>query len=307
MRRDIELALADGRGVVTVAGQPRLARGLARGARPGGALARIGPGVYTAAPWAREPGVLARAAMAMAPDAVIRGAAAAALTWWPGLKVDRVEVSHRQERRGSGGLSWSRAEVPDELVIEGGGVRWAAPALSVLDLVPTMGGAAIDEALRRRAASLGQLQDALARTPGRPGNPERRLLLRDSRDEPWSEPERHLHRGVRALRLPFPYRTNHPVRLRDGLVFLDLALPDLLLDFEVDGYEYHGGRTSFERDRRRNPGLAAAGWQCVSFSALAVLDDLPWVLATIQETVRHRALLFSGDRGPRRPGGFSPA
>ena len=294
----MDVALAEGRGIVVPRRHPELARALARGAKTGD-LVRLGRGVYTAAGLAHEPAVLARAAMALAPDAVVRGAAAAALTWWPGLKVDSVHASHRFAHRCGNGLTWSRDVLLEDLVLEADGVRLACPAVSVLDLVPVLGGRAIDEGLRRRAVSLAGLHDALARTPDRPGNAERRWLLRDSRDEPWSEAERHLHRGVRSLRLGHPYRTNVRLDLPGGLMFLDLALPDLSLGFEVDGYEFHGGREAFERDRRRLARLAAHGWQCVPFSALVVLDDLPWVLRVIEDAVRIRAALLGRGNGAR--------
>ena len=54
------------------------------------------------------------------------------------------------------------------------------------------------------------------------------------------------------------------------MAYLDLALPELLLDFEVDGYTHHGGSTAFERDRDRNSELAAGGWQVVNYSAAMV-------------------------------------
>ena len=51
------------------------------------------------------------------------------------------------------------------------------PALTVLDLIPTLGGKPIDEALRRRAATLEQMWRALELTPDRRGNTLRRALL----------------------------------------------------------------------------------------------------------------------------------
>lgn len=294
---NIELALTEGRGIISRRVHPELARALARGAQAG-RLARLGPGLYTAAGLAHDPAVLARAAMAWAPDGVIRGAAAAALTWWPGLKIESLLASDKVSHRGGHGLSWSREVLPADLVLEADGLRLACPAVSVLDLVPRLGGAVIDEALRRRAVSLTALHETLARLPDRSGNVERRWLLRDSRDEPWSEAERHLHRGVRSLRLAHPYRTNYRLALPAEVVFLDLALPRLSLCFEVDGFEFHGGRDAFERDRRRIALVAAEGWQCIPFSAHAVLYQTTWVLHMIEEAVRRRAALMRAV-GPR--------
>ena len=55
--------------------------------------------------------------------------------------------------------------------------------LTALDLCATVGGDAIDQALRTRATTLGQLYRALELTGGRKGNRSKRQLLLDSRIE----------------------------------------------------------------------------------------------------------------------------
>ncbi len=118
------------------------------------------------------------------------------------------------------------------------------------------------------------MAEALELTPGRAGNVQRRRLLKDSRDEPWSEAERSLHQIYRGLALPHPYATNFWLSLRDGRrVALDLALPKLRLGFEVDGYEFHGTRTAFEYDRDRDSDLASQGWHVVRFGAAFIVHS----------------------------------
>ena len=60
--------------------------------------------------------------------------------------------------------------MPADLIVYRQDIRLACPALSVLDLIDVLGGAAVDEALRRRATTLRELWAAYAMCPQRPGN-----------------------------------------------------------------------------------------------------------------------------------------
>ena len=151
------------------------------------------------------------------------------------------------------------------------------------------------------AATLGWWPDR-AGLPVRPGDALRRALLDDSRDQPWSEAEREFQRQNRDLDLPHAHRTNHPVTLPDGTVrFLDYALPDLLLAFEVDGWETHGSREAFLRDRDSDAQLAALGWQRIRFAATTIFDDPEGVKATVRSIVAAREGLFRGLPAASRP------
>ncbi|HHU37974.1 MAG TPA: hypothetical protein GXZ45_01600 [Propionibacterium sp.] len=236
-------------------------------------------------------------------DAVIVGEAAAGLSWWPQLDPPVLTAARRHKGRPVAGFRWERRTIPDDLVVDRSGVRLASAALTVLDLIPVRGGNAIDEALRRRACTLRDLWHALELTPHRPGNGLRHTLLHDSRDQPWSEAERHLHRHYRACDLPFDYRTNHWVTLSDGRrTPLDFALPELRLAFEADGYAWHSDRSAFEYDRDRDFDLAAQNWQVVRISASFLDHRSPEVRRRISAIVRHRAE-FLGVPWPTGRGG----
>ena len=315
--------LFEGRLVATADSDPtrmRLSRAHARGE-----IARLLPGVYC--PSAASDDLVTRCAavMALDPDAVIAGRAAAALTWWPDVRVADVTAYRRHSPADQRGFAWLRGQVPPELISQSNGLRVTNPALTVLDLLGDVGGQAIDEALRRRAVTLERLSFALDLTPERPGNRERRRLLHDSRDEPWSELERLLHRQFRALGIA--YRTNYRVVLGDAptrgtvhgpslgpaheltptkVAFIDVALPELMLAFEADGYEFHSPRQAFERDRERDARLAALGWAVVRLTWSMV--EAPTFGARIRQIVAAReAHLTNGlsreprarSRGPR--------
>lgn len=224
------------------------------------------PGVYTAP--APDLETLALAAARYQPDCVVVGAAAARLLWWPECHVDQVDVAV-----GSRSLAWRQYRiqhriVPPELVVERGPVRIASPALSVLDLLPSMGGRVIDEALRLRQVTLPMLWQALALTAGRRGNLHRRTLLIDSRDQPWSEAERAAHRALRAAGID-GWTTNHRVKVFGHTYFADIAFPQLRVIVEIDGQEFHSKPEAFARDRWRWSRMAAAGWRVLVLPASA--------------------------------------
>lgn len=206
------------------------------------------------------------------PDAVILGAASAALTWWPELPVESVLATRRGQRVPIPGYAWTKARFPEELLVATSGGRIAGVALSVLQLTEVLGGDAIDEALRRRVCTLDELWDCHHLLAGRRGTRERLELLEDSRDEPWSPAERRFHRHYRAVGCRVQHATNHPVTIEGAQVFLDLAIPDLELSFEIDGYETHGGREAFEWDRDRGTLLATDRWHEVRWSAWFVTE-----------------------------------
>lgn len=111
---------------------------------------------------------------------MVVGRAAAALTWWPDLNVGVVDASRRPGLPAQPGYRWNQRSIPAHRIVEVSGVPVSDPALTVLDLIPTLGGKVIDEALRRRAVTLDDLRQALSDTPGRRGNrrrawPDRRL------------------------------------------------------------------------------------------------------------------------------------
>lgn len=257
---------------------PRRKRDLARARRAAarGEVQVVLPNVYCRPETSSDLLVRIHAAMAADPNTVILGRAAARLTWWPDIAVTDVHATRSGALPSQRGFMWSRRRIPPDLVDDRPGLRLTVPVLTVLDLIPELGGTAIDEALRRRAVTLAGLWDALALTPGRRGNATRRALLDDSRDEPWSYAERCLHRHYRALDTPYRYRTNHRLSLSDGRsVAIDLALPDLRLGFEADGYAHHNGPKAFEYDRDRDSDLESVGWRVIRLTATFLEDQGP--------------------------------
>ena len=55
---------------------------------------------------------------------------------------------------------------------------------------------------------------------------------------------------------------------------------------ETDGWAAHGTRSAFERDRRRDADLLAAGWRVLRISHARLERERAWVAARIAEALR---------------------
>ena len=223
------------------------------------------------------------------------GATAGRLTFWPGLRTTDVEGASRKEREPQPGFRFHRRLVPPELVLEQHGLRLSVPALTAVDLCQQRGGEAIDQALRTRAATLDGMWEAFRLTARRRGHRDRRALLLDSRDEPWSEAERLCHRLLRGAGLT-GWRANLPVRVEGRTFFLDVAFPAHPVVVEIDGRS----TTSTPRSSRttvtsRTPWSSTGGWSCVHLSVTSPSRCVP-VRAALGSSAE-----FPATHSPRGP------
>jgi very-short-patch-repair endonuclease len=249
-----------------------------------GDLARVLPGIYSTADQAGTLQTRIRALSRLDPDAVLVGAAAARVSFWPDLKVELIECAVRHSRAAQVGYCFSRRHIPDELVINRSGLRYTTPALTALDLCATVGGDAIDQALRSRATTLAQLQRAMELTAARAGNRTRRQLLLDSRAEPWSRAERLFHRLLRDAGIT-GWRANRPIVLNSSTFYVDIVFRKLRLVIEIDGRLYHTGPEVFETDRRRQNLLVLNGWFVLRFTWAMIEEHPDEVIAMVREAI----------------------
>jgi len=277
-QHEIEHLLSSGDGIIARRAHPHLADALHHLVQQG-RLRRILPGIYADPAVAELPRARMRAAATWDPDVVLTGATAARLTFWPEAAVDRIELALRRRRSGAPGFHLEERQIPPELTMTTSGLRCTVPALTALDLCPLLGGDALDAALRSRMTTLEDLHDTLARTPNRSGNAQRRLLLADSRDEPWSYAERQAHRLFRAEGIT-GWVANYPLPLLGVVYYLDLAFPEIKLALEIDGWAYHSSAMAFERDRWRPNDIVLAGWRVLRFTP-KMLDEQPQVVVAM--------------------------
>lgn len=265
-------------GAVSRREHPEVANAIRHALRTG-ALVALLPGTYS---FERSFETLVAAVKLWDPDAVFTGATAAKLSWWPELEVREVTaVVRRPSERAVPGLRLSRGEIDPDLVFEKDGYRLVHPAWCALELTDTLGGEAIDQALRRRATSLKAMRWAIGVMARRAGNVERRRLLLESRDQPWSELERDGHRMLRRARIK-GWKGNQRIVLPDGSVrYVDIAFRGLKLAVELDSWEHHKSYESFVDDRRKDVELILQGWTVLRFTHATLPDLVPTIRAVL--------------------------
>ncbi|MFL6064349.1 MAG: endonuclease domain-containing protein [Friedmanniella sp.] len=286
---EVATRLRAGGGVLARREHRELAGTLDRMLRTGNLLALL-PGVYCPPELAADLRVQALGALLWAgPDAVLTGLTAARLSYWPAAPAAPVTLAlPTTTRRSRGPVQVERRTIPPELVLRRPGLVTTCPAATAVDLAATdHGGPAVDEALRTRAATLDQLWAAFAAQPNRAGNPARRALLQDSRDEPWSEAERECHRLLRQAGIT-GWGTNQPV----AGYWVDVLFRRERVILEIDGWAVHGGRLSFESDRRRRNALVLAGYVVLNFTWRQLQDDPTSVVSSVRSALRRSSHLI---------------
>ena len=287
MREELALTLAAG--IVVGRDHPRLRHAIRR-ARELGQIVAVLRGIYAEAPAAATFETRCRALFAADPDAILVGRSAAIAHGW--IEAAESETVHAVSARIQGhhpGYRLSRRRIEADHVADADGVRATTGVLTALDLARGGGPAALDDALRR-GIPLDALQNALRAQGRRRGNRQLWVHLRDSRDEPWSPAERAAHRGLRAEGVP-GWKANWAVQRSSGVkAFLDIALPELLLAFEIDGYTHHRSAAAFAADKRRDLDLALQGWYVVRIDAQWVLEDLARFARVVSELAAQRAI-----------------
>ncbi len=263
------------------------------------------PGIYAEAASAVDPMTRIVAAALWAPDGVLTSAAAAHLGFWQGLAVPVVSLAIPHGRPAVPGWRIEHRRVDPELRVEQHGLVRTCDELTVIDLVrDTADGVAIDTALRHRAITVASLRSVFERLPHRRGNAICARLIEDSRDEPWSPPERDLHRLLRRAGIT-GWTANRTTVIGSARYAADVRFVRLRLALEVDGFEIHSRREVFELDRARQNAFVLDGWLVLRFTPRqisdrpdAVVDQIRQAiaLAEIQKSARHRG------RGPRLSG-----
>jgi very-short-patch-repair endonuclease len=283
---DVELVV-ERFGVIATRDHPELRGAINRRVR-NGRLVRVLPGVYSPPAAATE----LRQRVAAVPlwdlDAIITHEAAAALTFWPDIRVPVIRCAVKHAKAPQRGYTFVREHIPPELVWRHGPVLLTNPTLTALDLAADTDGGSIDRALLRRKTTLHLMREALVLTGRRRGNPDRRKLLLDSRDNPWSTAERRCHRLFREAGIT-GWKGNQPVMLEQQEFFVDIMFRRLRLVVEIDGREFHIGVEVFESDRRRQNLLVLHGWRVLRITWAMITDEPDQVVAMVREAMAQAA------------------
>lgn len=245
------------------------------------------PGVLALPQVMTEPSSLLKAAVLWGGrDTVVTGWAAARQTFWPKAPLPFVSVAVPGKAKASRpGWRMEQRPIPAELIVEQNGTRFTNAALTAVDLAcERNGGDIIDRALRSRLTTLDAMHEAFGRQPGRRGNHVRADLLHDSRDKPWSEAEREAHRLLRGNGIT-GWDTNRRVTTARGGYDVDILFEKARVILEIDGWEYHKWRESFEADRMRRNHLSLSGYTVLNFTWRQLTENPEWVLTCVREAL----------------------
>jgi very-short-patch-repair endonuclease len=222
-----------------------------------GRLTRIFRGVYQVGPIPAPRG--REMAAVLATGGVLSHDSAASVWGFRPPHAGDVHVTTTNSGRSRPGIRIHRSASLQEAVRHGLPLTTAARTLRDLrPLLPTSEyGRALEQA------------QVLGLVPKRPG------------DEPRftrSEGERRLLALVRKARLPVPL-TNTKVAGWE----VDAFWPRHKLIVEVDGFGYHGHRAAFERDRRKDASLTAAGYSVIRITWWQLVHEAYEVVAKLAQ------------------------
>jgi len=236
-----------------------------------GRLYRIHRGIYAVGHDRVTPhGRVMAAVLAFGPDAAASHRAAAGIH---GLRPDRrrnvdVIVPRASARSRPGIDAHASPTLRPRDITTANGIPCTTIARTLLDLAEVVPRGQLERALEQavvlRVFDLGAIEDVLAHASGRWGAGVLREALADLSDDPGatlSDPEGAFLELCRAAGLPRP-GVNVWVKIDNG--------PPICADFlwrrgrlivEVDSWQFHGTRASFERDRRRDQRVRLADWE----------------------------------------------
>ena len=253
-----------------------------------GRLRRLYRGVYATGPYLSLRGRLMAAALAYGPKAALSFGAAGFLHdvfAWSGGPMDVTLPNRTRNRRGVRSHE-ARLLPQDHTFIDRLPVTSLARTLLDLAaiLTPTQLQRAYEDAQAREILDTAAITDMLARSNGHRGvGPLTALLDYDPTAAAGaiSELERLFLDLIRAHNVPMP-QTNVLVDVYP----VDAYWPDADLVVELDSYEFHKDRATFESDRRKWTSLRRAGHELLVFTYRHVIDDPQWVVASVTGQLR---------------------
>jgi very-short-patch-repair endonuclease len=207
-------------------------------------------------------------------------------------------------RGGRSGIRGHRVQVDGTEVTRCRGIPVTSPARTLVDLAaevePLQLESLVADAERRGLVRRRELAAAAEAGGQRSGCARLRERLRQEHASSLtrSDTEKRLLRLIRAASLPRPEH-NVPV----GPYEVDTLWRDAHVVVELDGYEFHSSRASFERDRARDAELQASGFAVLRFTWRQVKHQPELVIARLAWTLALRSSCSPQDIAILRPAG----
>jgi len=223
-----------------------------------GRLISVHAGVYAVGHASRMPVALAMAAVLACGDQAALSHGSAAALWGFAKHWGRpfeVTIAGSERRRPGIKIHRSRVLARRDITRQLG-IRVTSPARTVLDFAACFTGRRlsrmVNDALRTPYLHVPDLADVLNRNPTHPGT--RRVL--PLVQEPTNSPlEDDFLEFARRYGLPKPVTNTYLLGYE-----IDVLYPRERVIVEVDSHGFHSDRDSFERDRKRDAVMLAAGF-----------------------------------------------
>jgi hypothetical protein len=224
------------------------------------------------------------ALLASGPGALLSHASAAALWGIFERWREPFEVTVPTGRRRTG-IRIHRATLTRSDIRRHLGIRVTSPARTVFDIAPRLTDKALTRAVNelriQRLIKLDQLADLVDRLPRHPGARRVKPLIETPRGPTRSEFEDAFAVFTERFGLPQP-----ELNARVAGYEVDALFRAQRVIVELDGYQFHGTRQAFERDRERDAATLAAGfvtvritWERLTEAAEKEADRLSAIIA----------------------------
>jgi very-short-patch-repair endonuclease len=182
------------------------------------------------------------------------------------------------------------AAIDDRDIRRRHGLPLTSPARTLIDLAAVVGEDELErlvaEARAQRLLREGELEKALERAGRRRGAARMKAFLRAEGGPAItrSKAERLLRRLLRKAELPQPQTA-----VRIGRHEADFLWRDERVILEFDGYQFHGHRRAFERDRRKDMALRDAGYQVIRITWRQLTEEPLVVIAHLARALDRAA------------------
>jgi len=236
-----------------------------------GQLIPVYPGIYAvghrpALPVDRAKGAL----LACGPGSALSHTSAATLWGFEKMWRFPLEVAVPEDRRRRGITTHRLRLDRNDLRIQLG-VRVTSPARTILDIAPNTPTnrltRIVNDARLKRQLTIDDLNDVLRRHPKHPGTRKLKPLAQDTGNPTRSQLEGDFKAFCKKYNLPTPL-TNVIVAGYE----VDALFPEQKLIVELDGYETHRDKKTFERDRLKDADTLRAGFNTVRLTRLRIKD-----------------------------------
>lgn len=248
-----------------------------------GELVALVPGVYRHATTEPTPDLRLRAIAMRLPDAVIAGRWAA---WWHDLAGPTKDPVTIIVPADGFQPSWPDLTVlrrplhrADRMILRG--LPITTRARTVLDCAGRADADDIRDRALQRGTTILSLESALERKRPGHGTTAARRLVEPIRQGGVSPPERDLRRALTQV-AGSHWRCGLWVWATGRECWLDLAVKEIKLAVEADGWKVHSQGDAFHTDRARQNALTRAGWTVLRYTPRQLREDMAGVIAEIR-------------------------